>query len=204
MTAMRGPLRISRAAIATALPGLAVLAAGCGNAQTVTSRSPTSTSTSTTSAARTPGLGIIAACRGSQLTASYARSNGATGHLELTIALRNVSGTACRLRGYPQAALLDAAGRRLPLRVTRGSSFFADAQAAPRPVVVPPGALAHFGIGLVTNPEYAHAHVCRTADAALAAAPGRPAHWLRVSLHRGAGGPIRPCGSTLAVSPVHA
>jgi hypothetical protein len=192
MSAM-GRWRLSGAALA-----IAVAAAGCGSSQT---RSQSSTSTAS-SRASSSQLGVIAECHGSQLAATYARTDGATGHMELTIALRNVSPTACRLEGYPRAALLDDAGRPLPLRLTRGSGFFPDTHAAPRPVVVAPGAIAHFGLGFVTNNEYAHAHVCRTASAAMAAAPGGSVHWERVSLQRAPR--ITPCGSSLTVSPVHA
>jgi hypothetical protein len=124
--------------------------------------------------------------------------------MELTIALRNVSRTACRLRGYPRAALLNGGGHLLPLRVSQGSGFFPDSRARPQPVVLAPGRAAHFGIGFVTNNEYAHAHVCRRAETAMAAAPGGAGtvHWQRVSLRRAPR--ISPCGSRLTVSPVHA
>ncbi len=191
MSAMRARRRLAGAALPIAV---AAVAAGCGTAQT--------TSQSVTSTASSPEA--IAACRGPQLAATYARTDGATGHMEVTIALRNVSHTACRLRGYPGAALVDGAGRRLPLHVARGSGFFPDTRATPRPVVLAPGALAHFGIGFITNNEYAHAHVCRTASAAMAAAPAGPGavRWQRVSLRHAPR--ITPCGSTLTVSPVHA
>ncbi len=193
---MRGRSRRAGAVVPIAV---AALVAGCGSSQT-----SSQTATSAASSPGSPPLGVIARCRGAQLAASYARTDGATGHMELTIALRNVSTTACRLRGYPRAALLDAAGRRLPLRVRQGSGFFPDSRGAPRPVVMAPGALAHFGIGLTTNNEYAHAHVCRTAAAAMAAPPGGAGgiRWERVSLRRAPR--ITPCGGTLTVSPVHA
>jgi Domain of unknown function (DUF4232) len=189
MSAMGGRRRLTGAALV-----IAAAVAGCGSSQT---RSQTATSTASSHA-----VPAIMACRGSQLTATYARTDGATGHMELTIALHNVSRVPCRLRGYPRAALLDGAGRPLPLHVSRGSGFFPDTQAPPRPVVVAPGAVAHFGIGFVTNNEYANAHVCRTAAAAMAAAPGEAVRWQRVSLRRAPR--ITPCGSTLTVSPVHA
>jgi hypothetical protein len=143
-------------------------------------------------------------CRAGQLAATYAGTDGATGHMELTIALRNASTTACSLRGYPRAALVDGAGRRLPMHVSQGSGFFPDSRGRPRPVVLAPGSVAHFGIGFVTNNEYAHAHVCRNAAVAMAAAPGGAGaiHWQRVSLRRAPR--ISPCGSRLTVSPVHA
>jgi hypothetical protein len=196
---MRGWFRPTAAIAATA-----ALAAGCGSSQTTSrSASPTtSQSTSQSASSHAAGLAPIPGCHGSQLAATYAGTDGATGHLEVTIALRNTSPVACRLHGYPRAALLDATGRPLPLRLRRGSGFFPDARAKPRPVVVAPGVTAHFGIGLITNNEYARAHVCHTAAAAMAAAPAAPVRWDRVSLRRAP--VIRPCGSTLTVSPVHA
>jgi Domain of unknown function (DUF4232) len=192
MSAMRGRWRMAGLALAALVPAAAL--GGCGSSQT---RTVTASTTP-----HTAGAGAVAGCRGSQVAATYVGSDGATGHMELTIALRNTSRTPCRLHGYPEAVLLDGTGRRLPLRTIRGASFFPDTRAAPRLVVVAPGAVAHFGIGIVTNNEYASAHVCRAAAAALAAAPGEPVRWHRVSLRHAPR--VRPCGSTLAVSPVHA
>jgi hypothetical protein len=181
-----------------ALPvAVAAAAAGCGSSQT-----SSQTATSTASSHSSQPLAVVGACRSGQLAATYAGTNGATGHMELTIALRNVSETACRLRGYPRAALLDPGGQRLPLRVTDGSGFFPDSRAAPQPVVVAPGGRVHFGIGIVTNNEYAHARACHTAAAAMAAAPGAQMLWRRVSLRRAPR--ISPCGNQLTISPVHA
>ena len=78
MSAMRARRRLAGAALPIAV---AAVAAGCGTAQT--------TSQSVTSTASSPEA--IAACRGPQLAATYARTDGATGHMEVTIALRNVS-----------------------------------------------------------------------------------------------------------------
>lgn len=226
MSLMRRRHRLSAGlALAAAAAGAAL--AGCGSSQTSSSAaaspgstsgstpsastssaaaSPTSTSGSTpsasTSSAAAPRAAAPGACRPSQLAATYAGTEGASGHLELTLALRNVSSTGCRLRGYPGARLLDAQGHPLPLRVSRGHGFFPDTLPPPRTVIVSPGARAHFGISFPTNNEYAGAHSCRTADAALSAAPGwSAASWLRVSLRRAPR--ISPCGSRLVVSPVH-
>jgi hypothetical protein len=140
-------------------------------------------------------------CAGSQLTLSYSGTEGATGHLELHVAVRNSSQTACLLRGYPGARLLDGTGRALPLRVGRRDGFFPDTESRPRPVALEPGASAHFGISLVTNNEYKGARVCRTAKAAMLSAPGSRSHWQRLSLRPGPR--IAPCGKQLVVSPIH-
>jgi hypothetical protein len=177
MGAMRG------AAALAAVLGLAA----CGSSHT--------TSSSSSAAAGAP------ACGAARLHLSYAGVQGATGHLELTFALRNASARPCRLRGYPAARLVGAKGRMLPMQVSRGGGFFPDARRAARTIVLAPGARARFGLSFVTNNEYAHAHVCRSASAAQAAVPGSAGRWLRVSLARAPR--VTPCGARLVVSPLY-
>ena len=174
---------------------LTLVLAGCGS-----SLSHSSTSAST--APHSAGAPHAGGCAGSQLTLSYSGTEGATGHLELHLTVRNSSRTACLLRGYPGARLLNAAGRPLPLHVARRGGFFPDTQSKPRAVSLKAGASAHFGISLVTNNEYKGARVCRTAAAALLSAPGSRSHWHRVSLRSGPR--IAPCGNQLVISPIHA
>ncbi|HTU95082.1 MAG TPA: DUF4232 domain-containing protein [Solirubrobacteraceae bacterium] len=179
---------------AAALAALALALAGCGSSQP---RTPTSASTTTQGAAAPHTV-----CTGSQLTLSYAGTEGATGHLELRVAVRNSSQTMCRLRGYPSARLLDGSGRALPLHVGRRDGFFPDTESHPRPVALKPGASAHFGISLITNNEYKGARVCRTAASAMLATPGAGTRWQRVSLRPGPR--VTPCGHQVVVSPIHA
>jgi hypothetical protein len=182
-----------------ALVGLVGLAlAGCGSSQSP-SHSATSAATPPHSAGAPHRSG---GCSGSQLTLSYAGTEGATGHLELHVAVRNSSQSPCLLRGYPRARLLNGAGRPLPMRVGRRDGFFTDTEAKPRMVALKPGASAHFGISLVTNNEYRGARVCRTAAAAMLSAPGSGTHWQRLSLRPGPR--VTPCGNQLVVSPIHA
>jgi hypothetical protein len=185
-----------RPSIAVLLAGLAL--AACGSSQS-------SSSTSTASGPATPKSAISAPqapCAASALRLSYIGTEGATGHLEVTLALHNVSGAPCTLRGYPGARLLDRHGTALPLTIKRGGGFFPDTQRDVRPVVLKPGGRARFGVSFVTNNEFAGAHVCRTAAAAMSSAPGAAGHWWRLSLR---GAPrISPCGNQLVVSPVYA
>jgi hypothetical protein len=181
---------------------VAVLAlAACGSSQTDTSSS--SSVPSTSSAPTTPrAAAAAAACSSSQLRLDYVGTEGATGHLEVTLALHNASQRTCTLRGYPGARLLGAGGAPLALTVKRGGGFFPDSQRPARPVTLKPGGRARFGVGFVTNNEFAGARVCRTASAAMSSAPGARGHWWRLSLH---GAPkIAPCGSQLVVSPLYA
>lgn len=187
------PMDRWKAAVA-ALVSLAL--AGCGSSQT-------SSSTRASTPPHSAGAPHVAGrCSGAQLHLSYSGAEGATGHLELTVAVRNVSPSPCRLRGYPGARLMGRAGRPLPLRVARGHGFFPDTQSRPQAVALTPGATAHFGISFVTNNEYKGARVCRTATAAMLAAPAARQTWQRVSLRSGPR--IAPCGDQLVVSPVHA
>jgi hypothetical protein len=193
---MMGRARTGGLAVSVAA---AVALAGCGSSQTSSTTQTASTGT-TTNAPHTSPASLT--CTGSQLALSYAGTEGATGHLEVTVALRNVSGHPCLVRGYPGARLLDRAGRALPLRVSQGHGFFPDTMPAPQTVTLRPGTTAHFGISFVTNNEYAGAHTCRTAAAALFTVPGSPgARWDRVSLSRAPR--LSPCGDQLVVSPVH-
>jgi hypothetical protein len=180
--------------IAGAAALLTLALTGCGSSQ---SHSSTGAATPPHSA----GAPHAAGCAGSQLTLAYSGTEGATGHLELHVAVRNTSQTACLVRGYPGARLLNGAGRMLPLRVGRRDGFFPDTESKPRAISLKPGASAHFGISLVTNNEYRGARVCRTAAAAMLSAPGSRAHWQRLSLQ--AGPRIAPCGNHLVVSPIH-
>jgi hypothetical protein len=185
---------------ATLAIGLAAMVlAGCGSSATTSSAGVSTPAQSTATPHSSTGG---RACSSSQLALSYAGTEGATGHLELTLALRNVSASPCLLQGYPEARLLDGAGRALPLHVSHGGGFFPDTMPAPRAVTVKPGASVHFGISFATNNEYKGARVCRTAKSAMSAAPGTAAGWHRVSL--GSAPQISPCGNQLVVSPVHA
>jgi hypothetical protein len=189
-----------RARACASLLGAALALGACASAQTSSTPSGSTTTPEPgarpAQAAASPG-----GCAGSQLALAYARTEGATGHLELTLALRNVSQRACTLRGYPATRLLDGGGRMLAMHVRRGGGFFPDTRPAPRAVMLKPGATAHFGISFITNNEYARARICRTAAVAMSSAPGAASRWLRVSLRSAPR--ISPCGSLLVVSPVH-
>ena len=106
-----------------------------------TTSAPTTSGPTTTPA---PATALpTAACAASQLKLAYVGTQGATGHFELSLSLRNLSGRACALRGYPEARLLDAAGQALPMRIKRGGGFFPDTQSRPQRVVLRSGSAAH-------------------------------------------------------------
>ena len=90
-----------RTSIAALLAGLAL--AACGSSQSSSSAS-TARGGTTPKAQTSPAQ---APCAASQLRLSYVGTEGATGHLEVTLALHNASARPCTLRGYPSARLLD-------------------------------------------------------------------------------------------------
>jgi hypothetical protein len=176
----------------SSIPALltAVTLAACGSSQS----SSTSSRPPSTSSARSP-----TACSAEQLRPGYVGTQGATGHLELTLSLRNISSRSCRIVGYPAATLVGADGKALRMHTRHGRGFFPDTLRPARPVMLGPGASARFGMSFVTNSEYRGSRVCRTADRVVAGMPGSGA---AVSLR---GAPkIAPCGSQLVVSPVYA
>jgi Protein of unknown function (DUF4232) len=187
-----------------ALAGLAALALGaCGSSQTTSSAPAVSVPASQSSnrAKSATSAASAGACAGSQLKPAYVGTEGATGHMEVTLALRNVSAQSCTLRGYPAARLLDDSGRTLPMQVQRGGGFFPDTLAPASAVVLRPGAQARFGLSFVTNNEFKGAHTCRTAAVVMSQAPVAGAQWLRVSLRPAPR--ISPCGDQLVLSPVY-
>jgi hypothetical protein len=183
-----------RTSIAALLAGLGL--AACGSSQS--SSTSTSRAGTTTTAPRSSARGT---CSPARLRLSYVGTQGATGHLEVTFALHNASARPCTLSGYPSARLLDKRGTALPLTIKRGGGFFPDTQRRAATVVLKSGGRARFGVSFVTNNEFAGAHVCRTAAAAMSSAPGAAGHWWRLSLREAPR--ISPCGNQLVVSPVY-
>jgi hypothetical protein len=190
-----------------ALAALVALALGaCGSSQTTSSAQsqpvpPTRSSSSADNTKRTTGAASTGACSASQLKLAYAGTEGGTGHLEVTLALRNVSARSCTIRGYPAARLLNRAGQTLPMHVKRGGGFFPDTLQSPRAVVLAPGSRGRFGLSFVTNNEYRGARTCRTAAAVMSLAPGAGSSWQRLSLR--VAPRISPCGDQLVLSPVY-
>jgi hypothetical protein len=193
------------AALALAACGSSQSTSATGNASSSTpSQTSSPTTSGSTANARTTSKATLAgtACTSAQLRLTYVGTEGATGHLEVTLALHNTSSTSCTVKGYPGARLLNDRGGALPLTVKRGGGFFPDSQRRAETVTLKPGGRARFGVSFVTNNEYAGAHVCHTATAAMSSAPGAAGHWLKLSLH---GAPkVAPCGDQLVVSPLYA
>lgn len=207
------PLRFAsmrtRAHYSVAVAAAAIALGACGGGHSSSSNSPPATTSQnppTTSAgsarARSGGVAAITRCSSAQLHLSFGGTQGATGHMEATFVLRNVSGSACTLRGYPGAQMYDPAGGALPTHVQRGGGFFPDTHLAVRRVSLAPGGHASFGLSFVTAREFAGGKPCPTA-ARLDSVPPNAYQPLRVSLTGAARPKFAPCGGQLVASPVH-
>jgi Domain of unknown function (DUF4232) len=107
--------------------GLAIVAlAGCGSSTTVTTTVTTTVSTASTASTRTESSATTSAtssavtstgpplCRAATLALRILGQQGATGHGEIGVALRNTGSETCHTFGFPGVLFLDKAGGPLP------------------------------------------------------------------------------------------
>jgi Domain of unknown function (DUF4232) len=186
-TVMRRPRALPALTLATLIPALALLLAGCGSGAGATSTAtqstsaaaaPTSTSatttdatssttptatttTTTTTSATTTAASGTPPCRAADLALSFVGQQGGMGHGEIGFALRNTSDKSCRTYGYPGILFLDRHGGALPtIPHHTTNDFFGSTPAAP--LVIAPGASASFrldvGHGVATSAGCATAY----------------------------------------------
>ncbi|HET7406745.1 MAG TPA: DUF4232 domain-containing protein [Mycobacteriales bacterium] len=117
---------------AAALPAIAAI--GVGLAVSVPSMSATSADSATR-----------VSCTAAQLRPGVAAEQGATGHLQMVIALHNLSATSCHLTGYPGLRLLDAHDKPMTTKVVDGGTYDAPSY-TPRTVTLQPGGVASFAV----------------------------------------------------------
>ena len=148
-------------ALATVALAAAVAVAGCGSSKTVTTTvtsaasSPTSATTSstpsTTSATTSSSASTTSAapplCTAGTLALRILGQQGATGHGEIGVAMRNTGSSTCHTFGYPGVLFLDKAGQPLPTVPTHTThDFFGDA--AEIGINVAPGDSVSFRLGV--------------------------------------------------------
>ncbi|GHC34980.1 DUF4232 domain-containing protein [Streptomyces cinnamoneus] len=108
-----------------------------------------------TSAADRAGA-AVATCGTSDLRIGFAeRLGGGMNHAGGTLELKNTSGRACALRGYPGLGLEDARHTPLPTRTVRGSTWYAD-DPGNRLVVLGPGRTARAVVSWTHTGTQAH------------------------------------------------
>lgn len=134
-----------------------------------------------------------AACSSSQLRPSVASQQGATGHLQLVVALHNTSTSTCRLDGYPALQLLDGQGRAMPTKAVDGGTYDAPTY-PPRPVTLPPGGVASFAVAFDHIPG-STGTTCPTASGVAITPPHGSG---RLVLET----PLDPCGGVVHVSAI--
>jgi len=193
------------AAAVAALGAITLTACGAVGASSTSVSTAASTATRPAQAHQATGSSQLASapCSSAQLELSYAGTQGATGHLEATFRLRDVSHRSCTLHGYPGAELLNATGHTIPTHLERGHGFFPDTLLVPRQVLLQPGTSAQFGLGFADNNEYVGGRPCPSA-AWLKSVPPNASGPLRIALTGSAHPRFAPCGGQLVASPVYA
>jgi len=122
------------------------------------------------------------ACQTAQLRGSIAGQTAGLGNVYTVVALRNVSGQACAIAGYPGVSLVDGADRQIgqPARWDRRPAYL---------IVLPPGAAASTVVRTANRgavDEFAHLPAGPTRPVVRAGAPVCvPRHPVRCALHRG-------------------
>jgi hypothetical protein len=103
---------------------------------------PSSSAVTVTTSVAAPGA--PERCRTSTVGVGPLDTRTAAGHGLNTFEMRNTSGLACRVSGYPAVELLDAQGRVLAQGQPRGGAILGDKP--PAPVTIAPGGAAYFAV----------------------------------------------------------
>ncbi len=165
------------------------VASATGTAST-TSTSPTATTTGSLPATAAP------MCVAADLALSSLGGSGATGHLLLGFALRNVSKTSCRTGGYPGVLFLGGAGHGLPTTPDHTTDDFFG-HTVLRELTLAPGQLASFRLGVTDVGSGGSSAGCETARG-LQVIPPNDTATLRITRR------MFECGGTVSVSPLQA
>lgn len=145
---------------------------------TSTSAVPSSTTTSSTTTTSLAATSGPPRCRSSVIVATVGPPGVATGAIGQVVTLRNTSGTACSLTGYPGLQMLDASGHPIATSVVRGTSTTVSAVPV-RPVVLAAGASASFEVGYQDSTGYGNAS-CPTSSS-VEVTPPNAYHYVVVS-----------------------
>jgi hypothetical protein len=190
-----------------------ILVAGCGSGAHSSQRSKNRGASGATGMTGSTGSNVPAGttssagdrCKAPQLRLAYTSSQGATGHIEASFQLRNVSQTGCTLFGYPGARMLDAKGNALPTRVQRGGAFYADTRRRPTKVSLAPGQSARFVFGYSDNPEIGSGATGtpRSCPKAARLEVTPPNSYSQLVISVSSAGSFAPCGGVLVASPVY-
>jgi hypothetical protein len=135
-------------------------------------------------------------CRSADLQLATAGGDAGMGNRVAVLSALNRGEGACQLVGYPTVTLADKADRALDSIETRQhpGNYFSQG-AAPRPVVVQPGARAYFDLAWNVIPHEADGEVaCPIATTVRVAAPGDGAFSMLPM-------ELTPCGGYVRVSP---
>ena len=197
---MRTTSRVVRAAVPMAVCAVALAACSSHAVRRATSTStpavtvpaPPATSAPASSGATSSSAGTTA-CSASALTGTVTGTQGGAGVLEVTVALRNGSGSSCTLHGYSGLQLVGSDGSQLVTSVRQGGPLSFES-VAPSTVTLAPGQDAYLNVGFSDVPTGSSAS-CPTATGLKLVPPGDSAS-VTVAVQ------IQPCGGVLTESAV--
>jgi len=121
-------------------------------------------------AARAQGAGALAQaaeasalprCRARQVEIYQEGGDGATGHGEQIVGLRNVSAERCTLFGPPRLEFFDKEGKRLAIPYGKNTGDFMFERQPEKLVTLEPGGFAYFMIGTTVGDEQHRYHAMR-------------------------------------------
>lgn len=138
-------------------------------------------------------LGTVPVCarKAMSATVSTPGRDGQANARAVTFSFRNRSRVMCRLSGFPHIAAFTAAGRRLPIRVSRVGAAAVRQEGLSASAVLDPDQAAGFGV------YYTRCHGATVADQARITLPGVDGPFL---LAVGTGSePFAPCHGAVAV-----
>ncbi|HTV07616.1 MAG TPA: DUF4232 domain-containing protein [Candidatus Aquilonibacter sp.] len=92
-------------------------------------------------------------CRLSRMEIYEQGGDAGLGHGEQTVAVRNISGTACEMEGVPRLEFFDKAGAPVKVNYGRNAPDYMFEQQPVSRVVLEPGGFAHFMISMTTGDQ---------------------------------------------------
>ena len=114
-------------------------------------------------AANASSIAIVPTCHSSQLRVEQGRVGAAMGSIGITAAgFRNISKTACTLKGYPTLQMFDANGHRISTHVMHGASASVPFIAT-KVVMLRAGQAAKFDLGYANQTGYGLANCLTSA-----------------------------------------
>jgi hypothetical protein len=138
-------------------------------------------------------------CQAAQVRLKAEPSGGLLGTTVVTLAITNISATACTLTGYPQVQVFNADRRRIAVKLRHGELGPKEPTQVSRVLLAPGRPGAEFGLSFTDHPGPASPRDCRNFTYVRGILPGKQA------TNFASTGSLQSCGKSgpeILVSPV--